>query len=362
MNLPNWFSRFDSFNRQVFLLLSAQTILCIIDLISIPGTDLAQFNVIIILISFLTGSSRFTYLLAFIATNLTILDLILPPDDIYSPEVVILLRRAFGILNFWAVAFVTSLLIKYKKKRDSLLESLKMEKLKVQQSNKELENFAAVAAHDLSSPLRSIVGWADMLEESQLAALDPVGKKGLNFIKSAASRCSNLVEELLEMARVKTSTKMKMVPLDAIVHEVLTTIHSEIEDAQADVIVGSLPMVKGNENHFSSLFSNLIRNAVIYRDKKRALRIEIGSTEISEFYEIFVRDNGSGIAPSDLNEVFEIFKRAHVESDRPGTGIGLALCKKIVDLMGAKIWVESDLGLGSTFRIKIPKSLVYAIT
>jgi light-regulated signal transduction histidine kinase (bacteriophytochrome) len=233
---------------------------------------------------------------------------------------------------------------------------LAKERLQLERSNQELEQFAGVAAHDLRSPIATIFSWADMLNHllppPRTAELD----QAVDIIRNNAKKACDLVDDVLRIARVNVSVShIDVIDLNRTLSEILVTLQREIKDVQTKIHIGPLPTVQGNQTYMASIFSNLIRNALIYRDKTRTPEITVGYTEHIDSYEFFVKDNGIGIDPKFTGRIFEMFKRLNSEKEYPGTGIGLAFCKKVVELSGGKIWVDSAPGQGSTFFFTYPK-------
>lgn len=225
----------------------------------------------------------------------------------------------------------------------------------LEESNAELEQFAGVAAHDLRAPIKSMHSWIDMLDSLIPQGRDAEVDQAIFFIRNNAERAGHLIDDLLQVARVNTlGQKLEDVDLNKVCKDVIAVLTTEIEQSGAEFTITELPVVQGNPNYLDSLFSNLIRNAMKYRHKEQAPKIDIACKRIGEHYQFSIRDNGIGIAPEFHSRIFQMFKRIHADSEYPGTGIGLALCKKVVELSGGKIWVESQLGEGATFYFTYP--------
>ncbi len=226
-------------------------------------------------------------------------------------------------------------------------------------SNAELEQFAAVAAHDLRSPIRAMMNWIDMLEFAIAKPRDPEIEQAIEFIRANSKKADQLINDLLEVARAnKASARIERVDLNRVVQNVLATLKENIEKTCAELYVQNLPIVFGNSTYLEAIFRNLVQNALNYRHKDRSPKISIGSKAVpeSDYFEFFVQDNGIGIAKEYTGRIFEMFKRLNSESDYPGTGIGLAFCKKAIESYGGKIWVDSTPDVGSTFFYTFPKS------
>lgn len=240
---------------------------------------------------------------------------------------------------------------------------LAQEKAKLERSNRELEQFAGVAAHDLRAPLKSMRGWVDMLDYLTPKPHPPELVKALEFIRRNTCKAERLIDDLLQVARINiTGIEPTEVDLDQVLSNLLLVLKEEIDESHARVECDHLPTVTGNPSHLESVFSNLIQNALTYHDPERAPRISISSRDLGDSYEFSVTDNGIGIKPEDTDRIFEMFKRLHNDSEHPGTGIGLAYCKKVVELCGGRIWVRSKPGQGSTFFFVYPKRLNWGAT
>ncbi len=239
------------------------------------------------------------------------------------------------------------------------LESLAREKAKLEESNKGLERFASIAAHDLRAPIRSMGLWVDMLEQYMPKPLPSELENAIQFLKLNAVKSAALIEDLLEVAKVKYSDIIvETVDLNKMVQQVLWTLKPDLENTKAQLKIGKLPSIEGNPCQLESVFGNLLRNALTYRDKTRAVEISIDCNETEQGYEFAVKDNGIGIDPEFKDRIFEMFERLHTDDDYPGTGIGLALCKNIVEGWGGKIGVTSVLGKGSSIFFNYPKKAI----
>ncbi|HET7630252.1 MAG TPA: ATP-binding protein, partial [Candidatus Saccharimonadales bacterium] len=222
-------------------------------------------------------------------------------------------------------------------------------------SNDELQNFAYVASHDLQEPLRKIQAFGNLLISEYRDQLGD-GKDYLDRMQNAAERMSVLIDDLLAFSRVSTtSAHAESVDLNDIVGEVISDLETMISDAEAKVIVEKLPTVMADDTHMRQLFQNLISNAVKFRRKDEKPEIKISCKPVGRFYEIYVKDNGIGFEEKYLDRIFTVFQRLHDRKAYSGTGIGLAVCQKIVQRYGGIITAKSRPGHGSTFIIKLPK-------
>lgn len=235
-------------------------------------------------------------------------------------------------------------------------EALKTQTEELTRSNKELERFAYVASHDLQEPLRKIITFGDRLTEHSGAVLDDTAKDYLHRIGHAALRMRQLVEGLLQYARVTMPSQFfGQVDLEALLREVLLDLEVMVVRLKARVELGSIPKVKGDPLQMRQLFQNLITNALKFSDKERSPWVRIyGKKSLDGFAEIFVEDNGIGFDEAQKEKIFLPFQRLHDPQEFEGIGIGLAICHRIVQRHGGQITAKSVLGKGSTFIVKLP--------
>jgi PAS domain S-box-containing protein len=228
----------------------------------------------------------------------------------------------------------------------------------LEESNLELKQFAYIASHDLQSPLRSITGFIQLLQQEYEGKLDEQAQDWIRRTVLAVARMQTLIRDLLSYSRVDArSGPFTQVPFLDIVNDALTLLESSVHDSGGQVICGKLPIVMGDRSQLVQLMQNLISNGFSYRSDKPP-RIDISAKRSGKDWIFSVRDNGIGIDPKHYEQIFEIFKRLHNQKDHPGTGIGLAVCRRVVKRHGGKIWVESEPGHGSTFHFTIPEGTV----
>jgi PAS domain S-box-containing protein len=228
-------------------------------------------------------------------------------------------------------------------------------------SNAELEQFAYIASHDLQEPLRMITSYLQLLERRYNGKLDADADEFISYAVDGANRLQRLISDLLAYSRVNTRGKpFEMVDCVAVMQHVLLNLKVAIEESGATVTHDALPQVMGDSRQLVQLFQNLIGNALKFH-ADRPPQVHIGVQEQEDHshdgvacWVFSVQDNGIGIEPRYFDRIFLIFQRLHNREEYPGTGIGLAICKKIVERHGGQIWVESELGKGSTFRFTIP--------
>ncbi len=222
-------------------------------------------------------------------------------------------------------------------------------------ANKELEQFAYVASHDLQEPLRTISIFVGLLEEKYSGKIDEDTKQYLKFIVNATSKMQNLIKDLLDFSQIGRNISFAATDCNDILKEVIANIGATIKVSNAKITSTVLPVVIGNEIELRQLFQNLISNAIKFHKKNSNPEIEITFVEKETEYLFAFKDNGIGLEEQYKDRIFIIFQRLHTATEYAGTGIGLATCKKIVALHNGKIWMESKLGHGSIFYFTIPK-------
>jgi signal transduction histidine kinase len=223
----------------------------------------------------------------------------------------------------------------------------------LERSNMELQQFAYVASHDLQEPLRTIASFTQLLAKRYSDKLDDKAREFIAFAVDGSKRMQTLINDLLSFSRVGTQGK-PLVPLraDAVLDAVLKSMKRGIEDSGAVITRDPLPVVMADELQLSQLLQNLIGNAIKFR-RQGPVRVHIGAERTASGWNISVRDNGIGVAPEHGERIFVIFQRLHTKTQYPGTGIGLAICKKIAERHGGRIWLEPTPGGGSTFVFSI---------
>jgi light-regulated signal transduction histidine kinase (bacteriophytochrome) len=238
---------------------------------------------------------------------------------------------------------------------EDLEEKVQERTAALQRSNDDLRRFAYVASHDLQEPLRTVSLYLQLIEKRYPDKLDEDGREFIAFAVDGATRMKDLIDALLMYSRIESKPRnFTQVDTQAIVDEVCKLLEASINEAEATLTVDHpLPQIKADEQLMLQLFQNLISNAIKYRSDRRP-EIHIGASRENGHWVFCVRDNGIGIEPQYLDRIFVIFQRLHDRSTYPGTGIGLAVAKRTVELHGGKIWAESEVGKGTTFYFSIP--------
>jgi light-regulated signal transduction histidine kinase (bacteriophytochrome) len=236
-----------------------------------------------------------------------------------------------------------------------LQKELKNWNQELQRSNKELEEFAYVASHDLQEPLRTISSFSDLLKEEYYDIIGKDGKQYLNFITSASSRMKQLIKDLLRLSRIQTrGQEFSLVNCNDVMEDVFNILRISIEEKKATITYQGLPSIIGDKFQMTQLWQNLISNALKFHSEQ-PLKINIKAENKIDEWLFSIEDNGIGISPEFHERIFIIFQKLHSQDRYEGTGIGLALCQKIITRHRGKIWVESDKGKGTKFLFTIPK-------
>ena len=221
-------------------------------------------------------------------------------------------------------------------------------------SNEDLEHFAYVASHDLQEPLRIVTGYLDLLKRRYAGRLDRDADEFIEYAVDAAERMQGMIRALLEYSRVGThGGAFQRTESGAAVREALSNLRVAIEESGTEISLGDLPVVRADPSQLVQLFQNLISNAIKFSDMKSP-RVNVAAERRNGEWRFWVRDNGVGFDPVDADRLFMIFQRLHSREEYPGTGIGLAICKKIVERHGGRIWAEAEAGEGATFRFTLP--------
>ncbi len=246
-------------------------------------------------------------------------------------------------------------LLKEIQQRQFAEASLALHTKELARSNAELEQFAYIASHDLREPLRMVVTYLQLLEREQHNQLDKNAKDYIGFAVDGAKRMQALISDLLTYSRIGTHQKKhELIDGEKVLKHVLDNLKFLIEESGAHITYDPIPYVVADNIQLGQLFQNLISNAIKFSDNKSRINIHIGVKKQKQDWLFSVEDNGLGISSEHFSRIFEIFQRLHPREKCPGTGIGLAVCKKIVEQHSGLIWVESTLGKGSIFFFTLP--------
>lgn len=225
----------------------------------------------------------------------------------------------------------------------------------LKRSNAELQQFAYVASHDLQEPLRMVASYTQLLAQRYLGKLDSDADEFIGFAVDGAKRMQNLIEDLLAYSRVGTREKgPRLCESEQIARSALKNLSVAVEESGASIEIADLPEIKCDARQLETVLQNLIANAIKFRNKGKPCVIQISARQEGQNWIFWVKDNGVGIEPRHFERIFQVFQRLCTREEYPGNGIGLAICKKIVERHHGRIWLESQAGAGTTFYFTIP--------
>ncbi|HTT15503.1 MAG TPA: ATP-binding protein [Thermoplasmata archaeon] len=256
----------------------------------------------------------------------------------------------------WQGQPVWGVLLQDLAEREKLVVALAARGAELARSNRELEQFTYIASHDLQEPLRMVGSYTQLLQRRYGQQLDADANEFLRYAQEGASRMRDLIDDLLEYSRLGTRPgTTQRVAVDAVLRRVLANLRESIAEAHAEVTCGPMPEVEGDPTQLAQLFQNLIGNAIKFRGDHPP-HVRVTAERRGASWEFAVQDDGIGISPEYQDRIFVIFQRLHSREEYPGTGIGLAVVRKVVERHGGRVWVESSgrPGEGTTFRFTIP--------
>lgn len=260
---------------------------------------------------------------------------------------VILPLTGFGIWVSWQLG----------RERNTLLltrQTLEKSVAELGRSNADLQQFAYVASHDLQEPLRMVSSYTQLIAKRYRGKLDADADEFIGYAVDGATRMQKLIQDLLAYSRLSTTAReFAPAPMGAVLNCALDNMVNAVKESQAVITHDRLPTVRGDAQQLAHVFQNLLSNAIKFSGNTPP-RIHISARREEEEWRFAVRDEGIGIDPQYAGRIFVIFQRLHTRAEYPGTGIGLAICKKIIERHGGRIWVESELGKGATFWFSIP--------
>ena len=256
------------------------------------------------------------------------------------------MNRGISILAIWVAAFIAS---RYEFLKEKLMYLDEIEK-----KNRELEQFAYMASHDLQEPLITIGGFVKRFEKKYKGRLDENADKYLHYMAQAIDRMSELIKGLLSYSRLGNELQTTTIDCNKIVEDLQIDLGKNIIESNATINKGNLPKLRAYESEFRLLLQNLINNAIKFRKADTDPVISISAVSENNQWKFAIKDNGIGIDPEAHDKIFLIFQRLHPRNQFEGHGLGLAHCRKIVELHGGKIWVESQPNKGATFYFTIP--------
>jgi signal transduction histidine kinase len=234
-------------------------------------------------------------------------------------------------------------------------EALARQAQELARSNAELEQFAYIASHDLQEPLRKVTNYTQLFVKRCTGRLDVAAEKYIAYIQDGTTRMQQLIQDLLTYSRVsRGEVHLEEVNMDELLHKTLATLEVSLAETGAEVTAEALPTIQANPTQMGQLMQNLLGNALKFRSQAPP-RIHVAAASTPTEWVFAVRDNGIGLEPQYAERIFLMFQRLHTRAAYPGTGIGLAICQRIVQRHGGRIWVESQLGDGATFYVALPR-------
>jgi light-regulated signal transduction histidine kinase (bacteriophytochrome) len=246
------------------------------------------------------------------------------------------------------------LLFHAEEERLEAMEKLRQTSTDLERSNTELQQFAYVASHDLTEPLRMITSYLELLTSRAQGKLGGEEQEFIGYAVDGARRMQTLIQDLLAYARVDTRGRpLEPTDCERVLESVLANLKLAINESHAVIEHEPLPTVKGDVVQLTQVFQNLLGNAIKFHGSAPP-RIHIGARRNRDEWFFYVKDNGIGIDPKNFSRIFVLFQRLHTRQEYPGTGMGLAICKKIIERHGGRIWAESKPGEGTTFFFTIP--------
>lgn len=333
------------------LVLFFSFIVLIIDIVlPIQTLPALAYNLIVLMSAFLYLKRSYLYMTAFIGFSFTIIGLFLSPGD--SSHFDSILIRALSAVFILLTAMICDKFLRFRNRA----ESLELETRILEKSNEQLEQFAFIASHDLQEPIRKIITFSDLLQKELEPNLNETQKKHFNFLTESSTRMRQLIHDLLSFSRAgNTEINPKKTDLNEIVQDILDRLKTTIQNSNAQINTTSLPTILCSPTLLTQVFENLITNSLKYQSSDSNPVIQISCKELKTFWEFHIQDNGIGVPSESRLKIFESFKRLHRKDEFEGTGIGLSICKRIIQRHGGKIWVESPNKKGSTFKFTLPK-------
>jgi signal transduction histidine kinase len=270
------------------------------------------------------------------------------------------LMQVFGVWVFIyaALRFLDVRIVRRKTPQELESEALERRVSDLSRSNEDLEQFAHVVAHDLQEPLRTVSGFAELLQRRGATQADPATAEPLHHIADASRRMATMLDGVLAYSRVAgVGLHREEVDLDRVVHEIVGDLGRVVAERGAEVVVDALPVVEGDRVQLGQLVQNLVGNAIKFGDRSHPV-VRITAEDSGDVWELAVHDNGPGIDPRDAERIFGMFQRGRNGEQAEGTGLGLALSEKIVHRHGGRIWAEAPPGGGTVLRFTLPKHVV----
>ncbi|KDE58568.1 histidine kinase [Halostagnicola sp. A56] len=277
-----------------------------------------------------------------------------PADDLSNPRRSILILSALSSVAGFGVGIHDARAKTRAREVAKRNRELRRVRAELERSNERLEQFAYTASHDLEEPIRMVTSYLSLLEDRYADDLDEDAEEFIEYAVDGAERMKAMIDALLQYSRVETRGEpLEPVDLDEVLATVRKNLEVQIEESDASIEPEALPRVLGDRGQLQHVFQNLLSNAIEYSEDEPP-RVTISADREDSMWTVSVRDRGIGIPAEHQESVFEVFERLHAHEEHTGTGIGLALCKRIVERHGGDIWVDSEPGEGATFSLTLP--------
>lgn len=369
----------------IFLAIIITSIIFIVDLNTGSNVAMASLYIIVILYSWLLPGKYASVLVAIICSILTLIPVIISDEMINNPDDLSNINMVISLIVIWTsvtLVFIAKSSFssleginkQLSNSSDALLE--KVIQLDIQQEtlsenkielenlnadlivkNRELERFTSITSHDLQEPLRTISNMTQLISQKYYTHFDDQGKKILDYVNSATDRVTIMIKGLLEFSRIGNKREIQEVDCQELVENVSLDFDAALKANDGQITIHELPKVSGNPVELRMLFQNLISNGLKFRKPNESPVVEVSAKERNDHLEFCVKDNGIGLAEDEYGKIFLIFQRLHSTEDYEGTGLGLAYCRKIVELHGGEIWINSTKGIGSSFHFTLAKNI-----
>lgn len=367
----------------IFMATLIASVVFIVDLNTDSTVAVASMYAIVILYSWLLPGKRATTYTAIICTALTIFsatqsaEMAINPGELSKANFIIslvviwicvvmvfLAKSGFSSLEGINKRLSESTIALREKVRalDEQQDQLSDHKLKLESfnadlivKNRELERFTSIASHDLQEPLRTISNMTQLINRKYYNSFDDQGRKVLDYVANATNRMTLMIKGLLDFSRIGNKRETETVDCQELVRNIILDFDSTLKAVNGSITMHPLPNVKGNPVELRMLFQNLISNGLKFRRTDAPPGIEVSAHTNSTHVEFCIKDNGIGIEETDHQKIFYIFQRLHSAEQYEGTGLGLAYCRKIVELHGGKIWLKSIKGTGTSFYFTLTK-------
>lgn len=368
----------------IFIAAMITGVIFIIDLKTDSSVAVASVYTIVILYSWLLPRKYASIYTALICTFLTILSVVISDEMAVNPRELSNMNMVISLVVIWITVMLvfiarsgfsrleginkklsdsSDILLDKVIQLDTQQEKLSSQKVQLENlntelmnKNKELERFTSIASHDLREPLRTIGNMTQLMSKKYYSQFDDQGKKILEYVNSATDRVTIMIKGLLEFSRIGNKRETQEVNCQELVQIIALDFDAALKAIDGKIKMHELPKVNGNPVELRMVFQNLISNGLKFKKPNESPVVEVSAKKRNDHVEFCVTDNGIGLAEEDYGKIFLIFQRLNPVEEYEGTGLGLAYCRKIVELHGGKIWINSTKGVGTSFHFTIAKN------